>query len=94
MCLDLAAILQCNTDLTDGFVNAATLGHVLIDSRAKRSDVRELVEQGRWEPVADGWMIHNFDKHNPKAASVKERREAHKAEMADWRRQQRQEGAA
>ena len=97
ICLDLAAILECNDSLTDGVVSQATLAHVLIDSRAKRSDVRELVAVGRWEVTNSGWQIHDFDEFNPKATAVMEAHRVRAEKEKENRRKRREsteEGAA
>jgi hypothetical protein len=93
MCLDIAAIGRSHADLTNGFLSPSALGHVLIDSRAKQSDVRALVEHGRWEIVASGWQLHDFLKHNQAAETIAARRDAHTAEMNAWRKR-RQDGGA
>jgi hypothetical protein len=86
MCLDVAAIGHCHDNLTDGLLSPSALGHVLIDSRAKRSDVSVLVERGRWEIVEGGWQLHDYGKHNQSAKTITDRRDAHAAEMAELRK--------
>ena len=63
----------CNKYLTDGFIPSIalpTLGGVTnTDKWAER-----LAEVGLWDKVQDGYRVHDFHDHNPKAREVKAKR--------------------
>jgi len=74
--LHVTAMLHCADQLTDGFVGEAIPLCLTKAPQGKAlvSALHELVSAGLWEPVAGGWLIHDFADWNPSAAEVKEKR--------------------
>lgn len=74
LALDVAAVCYSNRYGTDGFIATETLPGVFPPVRAPKKVAAKLVAVGRWEEVAGGWVIHDFEAYNPTSAEVEERR--------------------
>ncbi len=85
--LDMAGILYCSRQLTDGLVirNDVLLVAAEAGIEEYRGLVAELVEVGRWEPDAQGYRIHDYLDYNPSRAQVMAEREAAKERMSRHR---------
>lgn len=55
------AISLCGDRLTDGFISRRAL---LSNIGATPEQVRALVDEGMFEEVDEGWLIHDYTKHN------------------------------
>ena len=58
------AMCACAVDETDGLVTEADLADMEHGQRL-RKHIDALVSAGLWEPVKDGWLIHDFLDYNP-----------------------------
>jgi hypothetical protein len=70
--LHVSAIHWCAEHLTDGHVPADELD-LVSDVRDPKAAVAEL-EPKLWEPLEDGWLIHDFLEYQPSAAEVRSTR--------------------
>ena len=70
----------CSRDLTDGVVTRAALARTLALWTQKDRDraVAALVRVGLWEPVEDGWIFHDWTRHQPSRLDVEANRESAK----------------
>lgn len=55
------ALSLCGDRLTDGFISRRAL---LSNIGATPEQVRALVDEGMFEEVGEGWLIHDYTKHN------------------------------
>lgn len=74
--------------LTDGYLSRASLASIAVRFRRPKPCVEQLVKEGFWEPVEDGWRVHDYLDFNPSAAQI---RAAMKAD-AERKRRSRQAG--
>lgn len=58
--LHVSAIFWCARNLTDGVVPEEDLDDVSARVRTPQRFVPELVKRGVWEPVENGWQIHDY----------------------------------
>jgi hypothetical protein len=68
----LGAIAWCHRHLTDGFVPSAAIAEL----RLAKTDLKAFVKAGLWKPVAGGWRIHDYLKHQPSKAEMRRRSDA------------------
>jgi hypothetical protein len=94
--MQVAALCYCNRYLTDGLVPTAMAPMLLtLEGIGRRTDngtirpvtwqeiVATLVRTGLWEPVEDGWRIHDFHDYQPTREQVEaERVVIHRAKVA------------
>jgi len=78
MALDIAGMCYAAGHETDGHIPQVTLPLLapFLSPARQRDAAAKLVEVGRWEPVDDGWRIHDFLDYNPTASRVAEIRSA------------------
>lgn len=64
----IAAISYASDNLTDGRLDETVVRYVL---RVPDDVIDYLVDEGKWEPAADGgWRIHNYDKWQNSRADI------------------------
>jgi hypothetical protein len=81
--LHVSAIHWCAEHLTDGHVPADELD-LVSDVTDPKSAVAEL-EPKLWEPLDDGWLIHDYLEYQPPASKVRADRDAKKERQDRWR---------
>ena len=88
-----AGLVFANRVLSDGFLpRSAVLGFAqYVEHPLKIADV--LIEAGLWKLHDGGYLIHDFDKSNIPAATVKREREANARRQARFRVRHEAEGA-
>lgn len=71
--LHVQAIAYCSRQLTDGHVSIAA-----VESLTRRSSrlTAELIRARLWEPVDDGYLIHDYLEYQPSRDDIQKRREA------------------
>jgi len=67
--LHVTAVCFSSHDLTDGLITHEDLEELTAIKQADKR-VNELVLRGVWEPVADGWIIHDYLDYNPSRKQV------------------------
>lgn len=83
--LHVSAIHWASEHLTDGHIPNGELD-LVSDSRSPRKAVGELERAGLWDPVDDGWLIHDFLEYQPSASKVRAERDAKKERQERWRK--------
>lgn len=83
--LHVSAIHWCSEHLTDGHIPDGELD-LVSDVKAPARVVSELERAGLWEPVQEGWLIHDFLDYQPSASKVRADREAKKERQEKWRK--------
>lgn len=79
------AMCACAKDETDGLVTEADLADMEHGQRL-RKHIDALVSAGLWEPVKDGWLIHDFLDYNPSHASLVTKRAADRERQERYRK--------
>lgn len=72
MALHVAALCYCNTYLTDGHLPTAA-ARTLIDLEdfgGSKAVIKELVNNGLWDEVADGYQLHDYHEYQPTKQQV------------------------
>ena len=77
------ALCYCSRAKTDGRVPAALV--LSLSPSANRRSVDELVNAGLFEPVEDGYLVHDYLDYNPSRARIRELKDAAKERTARWR---------
>lgn len=74
--LHMSALVYCARNLTDGAISEIGCRFSAAISKIERpnSVVNQLVSAGLWEPVENGWQIHDYLDYNPSRAELEERR--------------------
>jgi hypothetical protein len=75
--------------LTDGFVPGYKV-HELAHTRRSQRYIDELVERRFLEPRGDGYIVHDFLKHNPTREQVEKDRENNAKRQADYQAKKKQ----
>jgi hypothetical protein len=78
-------------NLTDGHIPARLPSRLCDDPETA---VAELLARGLWEPVADGYVYHDWLEYQPSRDEVKAGREAAKERMRRIRSQRRSQGSS
>lgn len=68
----VASVSYASDNLTDGLIEEQVARYVL---RAPEDVIEYLVAEGKWEPVENGWMIHNYTKWQNSRKQVETARE-------------------
>jgi hypothetical protein len=89
--LDVAGMCYCAGHNTDGHIPtvALTAAAPFLTRAAATAAAARLVAAGRWKPVADGWLIHDYLIYNPSAAEAEADRTKRAEATARWRARQR-----
>lgn len=82
------AMCYASHDESDGRITFADLDEMQ-HGRRLRKHVAALVDAGLWEPVDDGWEIHDFLHYNPSHAQLEAEREANRKRQARLRAKRR-----
>jgi hypothetical protein len=77
--LHVMAITYCSGHLTDGLVDIEFVEEKIPKDRDRTAAVAALVDAGLWEPVDDGWRIHDFLEFNPSSEQLAEAKRAKSA---------------
>lgn len=72
--LHLLGMSYCADQLTNGVVHDWFVAQKLPHSRERRAIVTALVNAGLWEPVDDGYQIHDWLDFNPSREQIEQRR--------------------
>lgn len=90
--LHVAALGYCAEFLTDGHIPADAVVALtpLVAGAKARKVARKLVDAGYWEPVEDGYQIHDYLKHQPSREEMQRRRAQDRERQAAWRRKQKE----
>lgn len=85
--LHVSALIYCSRNLTDGFVSdrAVKVLQLILGFQVRRW-VAELVEDGLWLEVEDGFQIRNYLDFNPDAETVKAERKNARERMRNLRK--------
>lgn len=86
--LHVVAITYCAGHETDGLVDVEFVREKLPRQRDRDRLIGALVNAGLWEPVDDGWLLHDFLDYNPSKASLDEKRARDAERKARGRRTQ------
>ena len=78
------ALCACAKDETDGMVTEADIAEMEHGPRL-RKHVPALIDNGLWEPVPGGWLIHDFLDYNPSHSKQVAKREANRRRQEEWR---------
>ena len=79
--LHLASICWSSAQLTDGDVPQWQLSVLLAQADVTRRAVERVVDAGLWLPYGRGYLIHDFEQHQPTRAAVERERQ-------QWRERQ------
>lgn len=79
--LHLSALTYASSQLTDGFIPAASLRVVAFTVNVNPKHAATLVEVGIWESVEGGYRIHDYLEYNPSAEKIRGERADAKARM-------------
>lgn len=77
------ALCYCSRGQTDGRVPARLV--LSLSPSATRRTVDELVNAHLFEPIEDGYLVHDYLDHNPSRARIREMKESAKKRTAKWR---------
>jgi hypothetical protein len=86
--LFVSGLCYCGAQLTDGFIPAGMVQRLTAKKAPERLASR-LVEVGLWTAVADGFQVHDYLDWNPPGEEVKEKREATRERVKNWRTKRR-----
>lgn len=87
--LYLAGLTHCAGQLTDGAIDADAMRVLARLVDVDTEEAKALVKAGLWKATKDGYQVHDWDKYNPKAASVRRDRAANAKRQAEWREKHR-----
>lgn len=83
-----AALSYAAKDETDGLIRPDDLDEMQHGRRLAKH-VDSLVKAGLWEPVRNGWMLHDFLDYNPSHAQLEAERAANRERQARMRARRR-----
>jgi hypothetical protein len=92
--LYVSALCWSSENLTEGRITHRELPLVAARLRGAKTAAGELEAAQLWDPVDDGWIIHDFLEYNPDRARVQSEREANAARQQAWRDRKRAEREA
>lgn len=78
----VAAVSYSSDNLTDGLIEESVARYVL---RVPQDVIDYLVDEGKWEPVETGWLIHNYTKWQNSREQVETARERDRNRKANSR---------
>jgi hypothetical protein len=87
--LHTSAFFWCSRNLTDGYVPEEDLEDVCAQVRSPQRFVPELVKRGLWEPVEDGWKIHDYLEYQPSKEKVLDERRKSAERQKKFREQRK-----
>ena len=84
------AIAYCNRQLTDGIVPAEALGTMGSFKTPVRRLADALVHVGLFDQATDGYIVHDYLRHNPDRVTVQQRKRdaadrSYRADRERWR---------
>lgn len=85
------ALVYTNQHKLDGFVPSKRIPDLMKRHRLTTKAVKTLVEVGLWDEVDDGFLFHNFAKHNKNAEQRADLAQANRDKVAAFRERKRQE---
>lgn len=78
----VAAVSYSSDNLTDGLIEERVARYVL---RVPQDVIDYLVDEGKWEPVETGWLIHNYAKWQNSREQIEAARERDRNRKANNR---------
>ncbi len=78
----VAAVSYASDNLTDGLIEERVARYVL---RVPQDVIDFLVDEGKWEPVETGWLIHNYAKWQNSREQIEAARERDRNRKANNR---------